>query len=47
MFELAARRREVGIAALGHPAPRELNVPLVERSLDLEQQEVALDIKHD
>ena len=45
VFELSSRRRKVGMPALGHPPARELDVPLVERGIELEQQQVALDVK--
>ena len=47
VLELPSRRREVGVPALGHPPARELDVALVERRLELEQQQVALDVKDD
>jgi hypothetical protein len=39
VLELAARRRDVGVPALGHPAPRQLHGPRIERGLELQQQQ--------
>ena len=45
MLELLARRRDVGVPDLGHAAPRELDLALVERRLQLEQQDGLLDVQ--
>ena len=45
MLELLAGRRDVGVPALGHPPPRELHVALVERRLELQQEQLLLDIQ--
>ena len=46
VLELAPGRREVGMPDLGQPAARELDVALVERRLDLQQEERLLDLEH-
>ena len=42
---LAARRRDVRMPALGHPAASELDVPLVERRLELQQEHRLFEIE--
>ena len=42
---LAPGRRDVGVPALRHPAPRELHGALVERRLQLEEQDRLLDVQ--
>ena len=42
---LASGRRDVGMPALGHPAPRELHRALIERRLDLQQQKCLFDVE--
>ena len=46
VLELAPGRRDVGMPALRHPAARELDVALVERRLDLQEQDGLLDVQH-
>jgi hypothetical protein len=38
-------RRDVRVPALGHPAARELHVALVERRLELQQEQMLLDVE--
>src|SRR6202030_1293774 len=45
VLELAPGGRDVGVPALGHPPSRELHVALVERSLELQQEHVLLDVE--
>ena len=45
MLELAPGGRDVGVPALGHPAAGELHVALVERRLELQQEQVLLDVE--
>jgi hypothetical protein len=42
---LASGRSDVRVPALGHPASRELHLALVERGLQLEEQERLFEIK--
>ena len=46
VLELAPGRRDVGMPELREPAPRELDVALAERRLDLEQEDGLLDVQH-
>src|SRR5271170_743296 len=46
VLELAALWRHVGMPALGHPAARQLHITLLERRLQLEEQQVLLDVKN-
>ena len=45
MLALAARRRDVRMPLLGHPPPCQLNLPLVEGRLKLEEQERLLEVE--
>ena len=45
VLELAPGGRDVGVPALGHPPARELHVALVERRLELQQEQVLLDVE--
>ena len=45
MLVLATWRRDVGVPALGHPAPRELHRALIERWLELEQEQRGFDVE--
>ncbi len=45
VLELTSLRRHVRVPALGHLAPCQLHVALVERRLQLQQEEVLLDIE--
>ena len=45
MLELLARRGDVRVPALGLATPRELDVALVERRLDLEEEDRLLDVQ--
>src|SRR5215218_2917741 len=44
MLELLARRRDVGMPLLREPAPGELDLALVERRLDLQEEDGLLDV---
>ena len=46
VLELLARRRDVGVPDLRHPAARQLDLALVERRLDLQQQQRLFDVEH-
>ena len=46
VLELAARRGDVRVPALGQLAARELDVALVERRIDLQEQDGLLDVQH-
>jgi len=46
VFELLPGRSDVRVPLLGHAPPRELDVALVERRLDLKEQHGLLDIQH-
>ncbi len=46
VLELPPGRRDVWMPHLGEPAPRELDVALVERRLDLKEQDRLLDVQH-
>ena len=46
VLELLAGRRDVRVPALGQPAARELDVALVERRLDLQEEDGLLDVQH-
>src|SRR5262249_53115980 len=39
MLVLASRRGDVGMPCLGHPAPRQLHGALIERGLELQQEQ--------
>ena len=45
VLELLAGRRDVGMPALGHAPARELHVALVERRLELQEQDGLLDVE--
>ena len=42
---LAAGRRDVGMPALGHPTARELDGTLIERRLELQEEERLFDVE--
>jgi hypothetical protein len=46
VLELAPRRREIGVPDLGQPPAGELHVALVERRVDLQEQQGLLDVQH-
>ena len=46
MLVLLARRRDVRVPALGEPAAGELDVALVERRLDLQEEHGLFDVQH-
>ena len=46
VLELLAGRRDVGMPPLGLPAPRELDVALVERRVDLQEEHGLFDVQH-
>jgi hypothetical protein len=46
VLELAPGRREVGVPDLGQPTARQLDVALVERRLELQEEERLLDLEH-
>jgi ADP-ribose pyrophosphatase YjhB (NUDIX family) len=45
VLHLAPGRRDVGVPALRHPAPRELHGALVERRLELQEEDGLLDVE--
>ena len=44
MLELTTLRGDVRVPALGHAPPRELDIALVERRLQLQQEQMLLDV---
>jgi hypothetical protein len=46
VLELATGWRDVGVPDLREPTPRELDVALAERRVDLKQQDRLLDVQH-
>jgi hypothetical protein len=45
MLDLPAGRRNIGVPALGHPPSRELDIALVERRLELQQEHALFEIE--
>src|ERR1700682_6410466 len=45
VLELPALRRDIRVPALGHSAARELHIALVERGLELQQEQMLLYVK--
>jgi hypothetical protein len=46
MLVLSARGSDVGVPALGHPPASQLNRALIERGLQLQQQERLFEVEH-
>ena len=46
VLELLARRRDIRVPTLGHPAAGELDIALVKRRDELKEEEVLLDVQN-